>query len=269
MILGSRPLGVRRPVVDIDRPSRPGSPPSPRLRRELLGRLGVGTRHPVTIHLTSDHPSHQALTPHRQGIPCPHRTASVALDATPDDDIELVTDVLVIGGGPAGTWAAIRARQAGAAVVLVDKGLLAAPGRNRRRRDRGVGSSRRSRKPARRRWPAEGMNGWLSDRRWMRRVLDETYSRVPELDVVSYPFPVDDAGEPERGGLQGPDYMKRPAPPRRRGRASILDHSPVLELLVDEDGAVAGARRPAPPDRPDVPDHRRVGRGRRRRPAPS
>jgi succinate dehydrogenase/fumarate reductase flavoprotein subunit len=30
----------------------------------------------------------------------------------------LSTDVLVIGGGPAGTWAAIKAAQAGADVVL-------------------------------------------------------------------------------------------------------------------------------------------------------
>ncbi|WP_079189977.1 FAD-dependent oxidoreductase [Actinacidiphila paucisporea] len=40
----------------------------------------------------------------------------------------LTTDVLVIGGGPAGTWAAIKAAQAGADVVLADKGHTGASG---------------------------------------------------------------------------------------------------------------------------------------------
>ena len=169
-------------------------------------------------------------------------TGPLGLESLPHDDIELVTDVLVIGGGPAGTWAAIKAREAGAKVLLVDKGYCGTSGATAAA---GTGvwfvpplAEAREQAMASR----EGMNGWLSDRRWMRRVLDETYSRVPELDVVSYPFPVDDAGEPERGGLQGPDYMKRQ---RRRVIATgarIFDHSPVLELLVDADGSVAGAR---------------------------
>ncbi|MFE9437999.1 FAD-binding protein [Streptomyces sp. NPDC006602] len=40
----------------------------------------------------------------------------------------LSTEVLVIGGGPAGTWAAIKAAQAGADVVLADKGYTGASG---------------------------------------------------------------------------------------------------------------------------------------------
>ena len=38
----------------------------------------------------------------------------------------LTTDVLVIGGGPAGTWAAIKAAEAGVGVVLADKGYTGA-----------------------------------------------------------------------------------------------------------------------------------------------
>jgi succinate dehydrogenase/fumarate reductase flavoprotein subunit len=38
------------------------------------------------------------------------------------------TDVLVVGGGPAGTWAAIKAAEAGADVVLADKGYTGASG---------------------------------------------------------------------------------------------------------------------------------------------
>lgn len=38
------------------------------------------------------------------------------------------TDVLVIGGGPAACWAAVHAREAGAEVVLVDKGYCGTSG---------------------------------------------------------------------------------------------------------------------------------------------
>jgi glycerol-3-phosphate dehydrogenase len=39
-----------------------------------------------------------------------------------DVDQTLLADVLVIGGGPAGTWSAWSAANSGAKVVLVDKG---------------------------------------------------------------------------------------------------------------------------------------------------
>ena len=55
-------------------------------------------------------------------------TGPLGLESLPHDDIELVTDVLVIGGGPAGTWAAIKAREAGAKVLLVDKGYCGTSG---------------------------------------------------------------------------------------------------------------------------------------------
>ena len=42
--------------------------------------------------------------------------------------LDLVADVLVIGGGPAGAWAALTATEAGARVILVDKGYLGTSG---------------------------------------------------------------------------------------------------------------------------------------------
>ncbi|MGW2560908.1 FAD-dependent oxidoreductase [Streptomyces sp. NPDC001514] len=36
--------------------------------------------------------------------------------------LDLTTDVLIVGGGPAATWAALRTARAGADVVLADKG---------------------------------------------------------------------------------------------------------------------------------------------------
>ena len=46
----------------------------------------------------------------------------------PENHALLSADVLVVGGGPAGTWAAIKAAQAGADVVLVDKGRCGSSG---------------------------------------------------------------------------------------------------------------------------------------------
>ena len=42
--------------------------------------------------------------------------------------VESDADVLVIGGGPAGTWAAISAAERGARVVLADKGFCGTSG---------------------------------------------------------------------------------------------------------------------------------------------
>jgi glycerol-3-phosphate dehydrogenase len=41
---------------------------------------------------------------------------------TTDFELDLEGDVLVIGGGPDGTWAAWSAASSGARVILVDKG---------------------------------------------------------------------------------------------------------------------------------------------------
>ena len=48
--------------------------------------------------------------------------------AAADGSVELDADVLVIGGGPAGTWAAVSAAERGARVVLADKGFCGTSG---------------------------------------------------------------------------------------------------------------------------------------------
>ncbi len=45
-----------------------------------------------------------------------------------EEALDLTADVLVIGGGPAATWAAIAAAEAGANVILVDKGYVGTSG---------------------------------------------------------------------------------------------------------------------------------------------
>jgi succinate dehydrogenase/fumarate reductase flavoprotein subunit len=151
----------------------------------------------------------------------------------------LAADVLVLGGGPAGTWAAVAAATAGARVVLADKGYCgtsgsAASGGNNLWY---LPPAAREAAVARR----EAAAGYLTDRRWSMRVLEETWQRIDRLTEWGYPFPVDDTGVVRRGSLQGPEYMRRMRRQVRRSGVRILDHHPALELLVAPDGSVAGA----------------------------
>ncbi|MBD2410437.1 pyridine nucleotide-disulfide oxidoreductase [Nostoc calcicola FACHB-389] len=160
---------------------------------------------------------------------------------TTDFELDLQADVLVIGGGPAGTWAAWSAASSGARVVLVDKGYCGTTG-CAAASGNGVwyvppdAEARETAKASR-----ESLGGFLSDRNWMDRVLNQTYVNVNQLAEWGYPFPTDDEGKPYRRSLQGPEYMRLMRRQIQRAGVKILDHSPALELLVDEDGAVGGA----------------------------
>ncbi|RJO80357.1 FAD-binding protein [Nocardia panacis] len=153
---------------------------------------------------------------------------------------ELETDVLVLGGGPAGIWAAVSAAAAGSRVILVDKSRCGAGGPS------ACGATAlwnippgSAREEAVRRGYAHG--GGLGDPDLMHRVLDETHRRVEQLVRWGYRFPGEAAGPALRVYLDGARYLRR----LRRGALAagvrILDHHPALQLLLDRDGAVAGA----------------------------
>jgi len=151
------------------------------------------------------------------------------------------TDVLVIGGGPSGTWAAINAAIKGARVILVDKGYCGTSGATA---PSGTGvwyvnpTPEEQEKAMKSR---EALGGYLADRNWGKRVLDRTFENIHQLDTWGYPFPIDDNGNKHRRSLQGPDYMRLMRKQVKKAGVKIWDHSPALELLLDEHG-VGGAK---------------------------
>lgn len=159
-----------------------------------------------------------------------------------EEGVSVDADVLVVGGGPAGCWAAIAASEQGASVVLVDKGYCGTSGATA---SGGTGvwyvepyaEAREQAIQSR-----EALGGWLVDRRWMHRVLDKTYEQMNRLGDWGYPFPVDSSGRQVKRGVQGPEYMRRMRKQVTRAKVRILDQAPALELLRGADGEVVGAR---------------------------
>ncbi|WP_324194243.1 FAD-binding protein [Nocardia blacklockiae] len=149
-------------------------------------------------------------------------------------------DVLVLGGGPAGAWAALAAAHAGARVVLVDKGRCGSSGPTAK----GTAAlwhipPGAAREEAVRRGYQHGE--YLGDPEWMHRVLAETHRRVEQLVCWGYRFPGERAGRPSRVCLNGSRYLGRLRRSLVVAGVRILDHHPALQLLVDSDGVVSGA----------------------------
>lgn len=154
--------------------------------------------------------------------------------------LKLQADVLVIGGGPAGAWAAITAAGQGASVILVDKGYCGTSGATA---PSGtaiwyVKPEQQARENAM--MSRMDMGGNLAERPWMQRVLDQTYHSMHQIRDWGYPFPTDETGGPNYISVQGPEYMRLMRKRVQKAGVRILDHSPALELLSDSHG-VAGA----------------------------
>ena len=150
-------------------------------------------------------------------------------------------DVLVIGGGPAGTWAAISAAAQGARVVLADKGYCGASGATAPSGTAVwyVEPDAQKREDAKASRYARG--GYLAENDWMDRVLEQTWSNMQTLADWGYPFPLDSDGQQQRISLQGPEYMRLMRKRVKQAGVRILDHSPALQLLTDSEGRVSGA----------------------------
>ncbi|TBL75274.1 FAD-dependent oxidoreductase [Paenibacillus thalictri] len=161
--------------------------------------------------------------------------------STGQQRLRLDADVLVIGGGPAGAWAAWSAASQQAKVVLVDKGYLGSSGAtapggtnllylppDKEQREAAVAKRYKE-------------SGYLAEPDWIHRVLDQVYESLVLVESWGYPFRRDENGTPLRDHLQGPEYMKLMRRQVSRAGVKILDQSPALELLADEHG-VGGAR---------------------------
>ncbi|WP_330479585.1 FAD-binding protein [Streptomyces platensis] len=144
--------------------------------------------------------------------------------------LDLITDVLVVGGGPAATWAALKSAQAGAEVVLADKGYCGTSGATA---SAGTGVWYVPPDPAAREAAMasrEKLGGYLDDRRWKRAGPDV---RGHERAGRAGPVPL-----PHRAG--------RNTAQKRRARARV--HAPDVHPRT----ASASPRRhiPCPPTTP-------------------
>jgi succinate dehydrogenase/fumarate reductase flavoprotein subunit len=156
--------------------------------------------------------------------------------------LELNADVLVIGGGPAAAWAAIAAAEKGAKVIIADKGYLGTSGAFAASTSgaKVVPPIAELRDPVK--FERYAMGGFLAQHSWWDRILDVTYERAPKIyEWAGYEKPDYSKGR-YGGGLQGPETMRIMRKKIVELGVKILDQSPALELLVDEGGAVAGAR---------------------------
>lgn len=157
-------------------------------------------------------------------------------------EAKIETDVLVIGGGLAGTWAAAAAARQGARVIIAEKGYCGTSGVTA---TAGPGH-----------WwvppdPAEARPAAVRDRlqrafglaesAWMERIIDLTWRSLPTL-AGHYTFSVDGKGQVLYRGLRGPEYMRAMRRLVTSLGVTVLDQSPAIELLTDADGVVAGAR---------------------------
>lgn len=150
-------------------------------------------------------------------------------------------DVLIIGGGMAAAWAAIAAAKMGASTILVDKGYVGTSGVT------ATGGPNHwwvPPDPALRREAIEKKQAacfGLGDPAWMERVIDTTWRTLPDL-APYYPFGSDGKGGRYYSGVRGSEYVRALRAYATAAGARILDHHPATQLLVDEEGAVAGAR---------------------------
>lgn len=149
-------------------------------------------------------------------------------------------DLIVLGGGLSGCWAALTAARSGAKVSLFEKGYcgtsgVAAPA--------GPGHwwvpplpGAREDAVAARLSKAKG----LGDGQWMHRIIERTWQSLPDIGRY-YAYEPDDDNRIRLNALRGPEYLNALRRYCLAMGVTIFDHSPVLSLLRDTTGRVAGA----------------------------
>ncbi len=169
------------------------------------------------------------------------RGTSPGIDgARPNAGDETTADVLVVGGGPAGAWSALKAAATGARVILVDKAHCGRSGPS----SKGVVAlwdfpAGPDRDEAVRHSFSRG--GGLGDPEWLDRTLDETHDRIDPLLQWGYRQVTVAGGPASAVLLDGRRYLAALRRELSRAGVQVLDHHQALYLLVDADGVVCGA----------------------------
>ncbi|NVN44797.1 FAD-binding protein [Asaia siamensis] len=150
------------------------------------------------------------------------------------------SDILVIGGGLSGCWAALTAARAGARVLLLEKGYcgtsgVAAPAGPGHWWVPPLPGAREDAVKAR----LDKAQG-LGEATWMHRIMARTWQTLPDIGR-HYQYEPDDNGRIRLNALRGPEYLRALRTYCLAVGVQILDHSPVLGLLRDKAGRVAGA----------------------------
>lgn len=153
---------------------------------------------------------------------------------------KLEVDILVVGGGPAGCWAAWNAAATGASVLLVDKGYVGTSGATAAGNTTTIYTRRGTAERAATVGQRVRLGQGFTEAERVERVLDRTLQNLDLLAEWGYDFPSYEDGRPYRGMLRGPDYLRFMRQKLIKARVKVIDHCPVEELLVS-DGAVAGA----------------------------
>lgn len=159
----------------------------------------------------------------------------------------LQTDLLVIGGGLAGCWTALKAKQQGLDCIIVDKGYIGH-----------TGCSRFASGDFKCMLPESDFNacmekivvssGYLGHQEWIEAMLLESYDRVLELEAIGINFVRDNNGKilstkdtlPELT-ISSAYLMPRFRKILRDMGVKLLDRIYVKELLLDKDDSVIGA----------------------------
>lgn len=161
---------------------------------------------------------------------------------------EVTTSILVVGGGLSGSFAAIRARQLGAEVMIVDKGYA-----GRTCISKFASSHLRFYEPEDDIEDAikEIVEGgdYMNDQRWLEAAIRESFDRVKDMDRFGVKFEKENGRirrVPSKGRISAsavfnsPQMMMTMRKTVEKLGATILDHVFINDLLI-QGGVIVGA----------------------------
>ena len=178
------------------------------------------------------------------------------MTALPAEIERIDLDVLVVGGGFAGVWAALRAAELGANVVLAEKAFVSRAGASTM--SGGVTTAPFDRDDLTV-WAAEFVThgGYMADQAWTRQLLELARDRIKQLDAFGVPITRDEHGEIRRFSSRGMidvrcmQYHPKKTLEELRRRllaagARIMDRVSVVDLITADGaypttGAIVGA----------------------------